>query len=1137
MKASLLGVGARAIAPVLSALIVLAGAAYSPAYSQECGIAAGQFLIDGQFYSSTGYIDWAQGAGGQGVFDASALPLLSPALYDRDPHWAGSAVDPDHFAGAGNKNDDYIGLGENPWTWGPGSGPQKNDITDVYAYSLLLNDEIWLILGACTRANNGSSHIDFEFNQQGFHKTGETSGLVIGNGPDGGRTAGIDFIVSVDYTEGGNVPIASFRRWLPTNGGFGFEPVTPDPGQVFICTNATTVPAPPWGAVAPDGSDATEVIPYQFVELAINLTLLQIDPSVFCTDASTLLFKTRSAASFTSSLKDLALYQFSIIPPPECVITADDDSICEGETAQFCGPEGDLTYEWTGPEGFTSNQRCIDINVPGIYELVLTDNASGCVGGPCSRELVMSAPPPCEISYESDVICGDETTELCGPQPPSGTTYSYEWHGPGEPFPNQRCISVSLEGLYTLAVTDDVTGCSSDSPCEQYLTVHPLPPCDIEGPDFICSGFEAELRGPEGDYSYEWGGPSPPYADTRSITVDETGTYTLTVTDNSTGCSNGPCEHQLDVGDPPPCQILGPEAICDGDEGQLCGPEGDFDYHWDGPGGDYPDDRCITVTAEGTYTLTVRDQQGCESTCQHALAVNDLTEAGELTDLWLCTGDRAEFCVEVSGTAPFSYVWRKDGEVIAGAEDSCYVIESITSDDVGEYCVEIQGLCGGPLTRCADLTLADVSISELNDLFLCPDQSGEFCVVPSGKGPFSYQWKRNGEVIPGATDSCYVIEAVAESDEGQYCVVVEGACGEPVEGCGILLVGTCELFCTKTQGFYGNYGGKWRGMTTLELLESLITPEDSLVVGVLGLRSVTFPDGAERCIIELLPAGGTADELKVPLGDLRVDPATCDVGPHLPLKNGKIRNVLLGQTITLSLNTRLDPFLSMLPICEFMIAVPALPGPDGELGTDDDIPDPDAEPRVRWIPTSVLDALTALSLPRTAGGLLELANLGLAGENTEGAGVTDINQAVSAVNELFDGCALTIACEDGDFWFATGAEPPPGNEGDEPEPPVSPDPRAAVDFELSVTSPVSRSTTISFTVPERSRVEVALFDASGRLVMKTEDRTVPAGLNRLPLDMDSGRRTAAGVYFVRVQVTGLETGRRLGRAQKMILVR
>jgi hypothetical protein len=1145
-SSSLLLAGVRFVLLSLTAAALLAGVTPGISHSQEgCGVGAGDFQIDGQFYSTEGFIDWAQGLGGLGVFDAAGMPLLTPALYDRDAHWAGSAADPDHFDG-GNKNNDNIGLKSpsnpegSPWTWGPGSGPQKNDLTDVYAYSKIVEGEIWLILGACTRANNGSSHIDVEFNQLGFLKTYDDKGdgIIVGNGPDAGRTADVDFIVSVDFTEGGKVPLISFRTWQAVPGGFEFLLATPGPDQVYVCTNSATVPAPPWGAVAPDGSAASDVIPYQFVEVALNLTALGIDPSVFCTDVSTLLFKTRAAASFEASLKDLALYQFSIIPPPECIIYYDDDSICVGETATFWGPDGDFTYTWTGPEGFTSSSQYIYIDVPGPYELELLDNVSGCTGGPCSHELVVNELPGCEIFVENDVICGDETATLCGPEPPNGVTYSYTWGGPEEPYPDASCITVNMEGMYSLVVTHTGTGCSSDPACEQYLTVNPLPQCDIEGPAFICSGFTAELRGPEGDYTYVWGGPGPSYPNAPSIIVGETGTYTLTVTDNSTGCSNGTCEHELAVGDPPACTIAGPDAICEGTEGRLCGPEGDYEYLWEGPGVTGEVGSCVMVSEEATYSLAVTDIYGCRSTCTHAVTINSNTRAGELSDLWLCTGERAEFCVEVTGTPPFFYVWTKDGNVIEGATESCYVIPSITADDVGRYCVEVTGACGPPLTRCADLTLADVAISELNNLYLCPDQSGEFCVVPSGKGPFIYQWKKNDVDIPGATDSCYTVPSASEADEGIYCVEVTGACGPSVEECAILLVGTCELFCTKTQGFYGNYGGKWNGMTTLELIQSLITPSDPLIVGVLGIRSITFPDGSERCIIDLLPSGGPAAKLKQPLGDHAIDPVTCGESQYLPLKNGRIRNVLLGQVITLSLNTRLDPSLESMPICELMIAIPALPGPDGVFGTGDEIPDPDGEARIMWIPVEVLDALTALGMDHNVGNLLELANLGLAGEGTEDANLNHINRAVSTINELYDNCALVIACEDGDYWFASVvADHGSGGEELMNEEVAAPAPQSAIDYGLSVTSAIQRSSRISFIVPERSRVKLAMYDVSGRLVLNVMEDTVGAGTTTIPLAIEGRKSLPSGVYFLRMQATGEDTGRRFGRVQKMILVR
>ena len=73
-------------------------------------------------------------------------------------------------------------------------------------------------------------------------------------------------------------------------------------------------------------------------------------------------------------------------------------------------------------------------------------------------------------------------------------------------------------------------------------------------------------------------------------------------------------------------------------------------------------------------------------------------------------------------------------------------------------------------------------------------------------------------------------------------------------------------------------------------------------------------------------------------------------------------------------------------------------GPDGDLGTADDVRDP-ASPIERFaIPGSVLSALSGLGLPATVNGLLELANRGLANQPTGGANLNHISQAADAVN-------------------------------------------------------------------------------------------------------------------------------------------
>jgi len=52
-----------------------------------------------------------------------------------------------------------------------------------------------------------------------------------------------------------------------------------------------------------------------------------------------------------------------------------------------------------------------------------------------------------------------------------------------------------------------------------------------------------------------------------------------------------------------------------------------------------------------------------------------------------------------------------------------------------------------------------------------------FAVTASGTAPLSYQWRKGGAPIGGATSSSYAIASVALTDAGSYDVVVTNSCG------------------------------------------------------------------------------------------------------------------------------------------------------------------------------------------------------------------------------------------------------------------------------------------------------------------------------------------------------------------------
>ena len=128
----------------------------------------------------------------------------------------------------------------------------------------------------------------------------------------------------------------------------------------------------------------------------------------------------------------------------------------------------------------------------------------------------------------------------------------------------------------------------------------------------------------------------------------------------------------------------------------------------------------------------------------------------------------------------------------------------------------------------------------------------------------------------------------------------------------------------------------------------------------------------------------------------------------IPIKNGKFANVLLGQTITLALNLRLDPTLADLDLTTI-----GTPGGTGrgayrEFCTT-------SGGRIR-ISQAVIDAtLNATYVPDPThrgkvSGLLDLANRALAGLSTGSVKVSDINNVVDAINRAFDECGMLVTC-------------------------------------------------------------------------------------------------------------------------------
>ena len=114
--------------------------------------------------------------------------------------------------------------------------------------------------------------------------------------------------------------------------------------------------------------------------------------------------------------------------------------------------------------------------------------------------------------------------------------------------------------------------------------------------------------------------------------------------------------------------------------------------------------------------------------------------------------------------------------------------------------------------------------SPLSNASACEGLTSAFCTTAGGPGPFTYAWTKNGNAIPGATQSCYTATAGSGGVVDTYCVTVTGGCGSPIVRCATLTASTnvsatalsnaarcpgqTTTFCT-TAGGTGPYTYAW----------------------------------------------------------------------------------------------------------------------------------------------------------------------------------------------------------------------------------------------------------------------------------------------------------------------------------------
>ena len=189
----------------------------------------------------------------------------------------------------------------------------------------------------------------------------------------------------------------------------------------------------------------------------------------------------------------------------------------------------------------------------------------------------------------------------------------------------------------------------------------------------------------------------------------------------------------------------------------------------------------VSESATGNYSAVVSNTCGFVQSDQAELTVN-LKPLVKTTPIYetVCEGSEIALSVEATGTGPLVYQWMKDGESITGANANSYYLRSVRTDDAGTYSVAVGNCCGLVESKIAELKVrAKPSILvQPASRTECEGNEVAFNVQVASTEPFTYQWRKNGENITGASENIYRIPAVGAADAGDYSVIISSQfCG------------------------------------------------------------------------------------------------------------------------------------------------------------------------------------------------------------------------------------------------------------------------------------------------------------------------------------------------------------------------
>ncbi len=187
----------------------------------------------------------------------------------------------------------------------------------------------------------------------------------------------------------------------------------------------------------------------------------------------------------------------------------------------------DFSVFWSGPNGFSSTDEDITINVEGKYYVLLIDESNGCQAED-SITIIWDTIPPNIFSKDYYLPCDTSDIEMVAFSEISGC--QFYWSGPEGFYEVGSTVYTNIPGEYIITakgpngIYNQMTINVFDTPI--------YPEFNALGDNLNCYADSTKIRaiGVDDDQFFEWVGSNGFHSLEKEFFVDKPGTYTLIVT-------------------------------------------------------------------------------------------------------------------------------------------------------------------------------------------------------------------------------------------------------------------------------------------------------------------------------------------------------------------------------------------------------------------------------------------------------------------------------------------------------------------------------------------------------------------------------------------------------------------------------